>query len=169
MRSGSDVIILDAGTGLRVLGRSLLQEFASDPIRLHLFLTHFHWDHIQGLPFFAPAYSRDNMVRFYSGATDGNLREILGGHMTAPYFPVQFQELLAIRSCRDIRHESVKIGSITVHPFPMNHPQGASGYRIETESGVVVYASDLEHGDPKLDGTLRDFASGADVLISDAM
>ena len=168
IRSGSDLLIFDAGTGLRMLGRSLAQEQPEDRGSLHLFLTHFHWDHIQGMPFFAPAYDCQTVLNYYSGITDGNLGQILEQHMAAPFFPVQFEELVSCRSFRDLRYQPVKIGSSTVRAFPLNHPQGASGYRIESPHGVIVYASDLEHGDPKLDSVLRDYASGADVLIFDS-
>jgi len=89
--------------------------------------------------------------------------------MLPPYFPVDLGELAAARNFNDIGKDPLKIGSLTIHTFPMNHPQGASGYRIESPQGVVVYASDLEHGNSKLDSTLRDYATGADVLIFDAM
>lgn len=170
IRSGNDIVVIDAGTGLRMLGRALMEEFAPNPVSLHLLLSHFHWDHIQGLPFFNPAYNPVNDLRIYSGATNGNLQQILEGHMVAPYFPVAFRELAAARGFYDIGHkEPARIGSLTIHSFPLNHPQGAAGYRIESPQGVVVYASDLEHGNAKLDATLRDFATGADVLIFDAM
>ena len=168
VRSGSNILIFDAGTGLRMLGRSLTDENPDTPIILNVFLTHFHWDHIQGLPFFSPAYNGANALTYYSGSAGRNLREILDGHMAAPYFPVQFQELVACRSFRTVTSDAVKIGSLAISAFPLNHPQGASGYRIESPHGVIVYATDLEHGDPKLDSILRDNASGADVLIFDS-
>jgi phosphoribosyl 1,2-cyclic phosphodiesterase len=162
------MLILDAGTGLRMLGQSVVAEHTDRPFDFHVFLTHFHWDHIQGLPFFGPAYDRRNVLTYYSGVTDGNLREILEGHMTAPYFPVQLQELVACRSFEDVKDRSTKIGAATVHSFPLNHPQGAAGFRIESPHGVIVYATDLEHGHPKLDSVLRDYSAAADVLIFDA-
>jgi len=169
IRYGNDIVVVDAGTGVRTLGRSLSEEFAREPISLHLLLSHFHWDHIQGLPFFNPAYNPGNDLRIYSGVTTGNLREVLEGHMVPPYFPVSFDVLAAVRAVQDIGKDPMKIGAMSIHSFPMNHPQGASGYRIESPQGVVVYASDLEHGNPKLDSTLRDYAAGADLLIFDAM
>ena len=168
VRCGSDVVILDAGTGMRMLGRSLTEEHGRNPMVLSVFLTHFHWDHIQGLPFFSPAYGTANSLTYYSGHAGRNLREILDGHMAPPYFPVQFQELVACRNFRSVGSEPVKIGSMSITSFPLNHPQGASGYRIESPQGVIVYATDLEHGDAKLDSVLRDNAAGADVLIFDS-
>src|SRR5215213_4848887 len=138
VRCGSDRLILDAGTGLRMLGRALTDENAGTPLKLNVFLTHFHWDHIQGMPFFGPAYDGNNILSYYSGVTDGNLREILDGHMAPPYFPVQFQELVACRSFYSLKHESVKIGAATISAFPLNHPQGASGFRIDTPQGAIV-------------------------------
>jgi phosphoribosyl 1,2-cyclic phosphodiesterase len=168
VRSGSDILILDGGTGMRMLGRSLTAEYPDQTVNCHVFLTHFHWDHIQGLPFFSPAYDCKNALTYYSGVTDGNLREILERHMSAPYFPVQFQELVACRSFRDLKDSPARIGSVTVRSFPLNHPQHAAGFRIESPHGVIVYATDLEHGDPKLDAVLREYATGADILIFDA-
>jgi phosphoribosyl 1,2-cyclic phosphodiesterase len=168
VRSDSDLLILDGGTGLRMLGNSIAAECPDKCFEFHIFLTHFHWDHIQGLPFFAPAYDAQNVVTYYSGVTDGNLRDILDGHMAAPYFPVQFQELVACRHFEDVKAKTAKIGSTTVSSFPLNHPQHASGFRIDSPQGVIVYATDLEHGDPKLDSVLRDYSTGADVLIFDS-
>jgi phosphoribosyl 1,2-cyclic phosphodiesterase len=168
VQSGSDMLILDGGSGLRMLGQSLVANSDGRAFDLHVFLTHFHWDHIQGLPFFAPAYDGRNFLTYYSGVTDGNLRDILEGHMAAPYFPVQFQELVACRSFEDVKDRPAKIGPVTVHSFPLNHPQRAAGFRIESPHGVIVYATDLEHGDPKLDSVLRDYSTGASVLIFDA-
>jgi phosphoribosyl 1,2-cyclic phosphodiesterase len=151
-----------------MLGNSLIADATNQGLDFHVFLTHFHWDHIQGLPFFAPAYDGKNVLTYYSGVTNGNLREILDGHMAPPYFPVQFQEMVACRYFEDVKDTTARIGTVTVSSFPLNHPQRASGFRIESPHGVIVYATDLEHGDPKLDSVLRDYSTGADVLIFDS-
>jgi len=88
--------------------------------------------------------------------------------MRAPYFPVNFADAGARLSFAQMKSERVKIGDVTVESFPLNHPQGAYGYRIEAGDKSIVYATDLEHGDAQFDRTLRDYASGADVLIYDA-
>ncbi|MCU1327381.1 MAG: hypothetical protein JWN34_2751 [Bryobacterales bacterium] len=165
----NQVIIFDAGSGIRNLGQSLMKEAGGQNIDASIFLTHFHWDHIQGIPFFAPIYGPKNKVSFYSGIQGRPLQETLEGQMAKPYFPVNFDQVAAQRSFHLIpRQESVKVGSATIIPFEMNHPQGAAGYRVEIGDAVIVYATDYEHGDPEHDKTLRKYAEKADILICDA-
>jgi phosphoribosyl 1,2-cyclic phosphodiesterase len=164
-RSGS-LAIIDGGTGIRSLGQSLSREFQGRKLSLHVFLSHYHWDHIQGIPFFVPLYGPGHHLSFYAAAELGSVREHLAGQMSKPYFPVSL-EVAAPRNFVDF-DSPVKLGDITVSPFPMNHPQGAYGYRIEADGRAVVYASDLEHGHPELDRVLREHAEGADLLIYDS-
>jgi phosphoribosyl 1,2-cyclic phosphodiesterase len=160
-------IIFDAGSGLRKLGSTLLEEANGAKLDLKVFLTHFHWDHIQGIPFFGPLFLPGNRVTFYSHC-NGSIEEILEGQMARPYFPIDLDSVAAKREFVDIDSQSMSFSGVTIRPFPLNHPQGAVGYRIEAGKTVIVYATDLEHGHAKLDGVLRDFATGADVLIYDA-
>lgn len=166
---GDEVFVLDAGSGARNLGVALLEEFRPQKLSINLFLTHFHWDHIQGIPFFLPLYREDNSVTFYSSSSCGSTKELLERHMAAPFFPVSFEAMAAQRRFVDLDSNSIRFGSLTIHPFPVNHPQGAIGYRLESSSGAaIVYATDLEHGHQKLDKVLRDYSQKADVLIYDA-
>ncbi len=160
-------IIFDAGSGLRNLGATLLKESAGANLDLKVFLTHFHWDHIQGIPFFAPLFLPGNRVTFHSH-TNGSLEEVLEGQMARPYFPIDLASVAAKREFVELESKPMSFSGITIRPFPLNHPQGAVGYRIETGRSVIVYATDLEHGHPKLDSVLRDYASGADLLVYDA-
>jgi phosphoribosyl 1,2-cyclic phosphodiesterase len=165
----NECVIFDGGSGIRELGQSLLQEAAGAPVNTKLFLTHFHWDHIQGIPFFAPLYGPRNHVSFYSGVTGRPLQETLEGQMTQPYFPIDLSQVAAKRDFNPIEQGgAVKSDNLVIRPFPLNHPQGASGYRIECEGAVIVYATDYEHGKPEFDKTLREYAEGADILICDA-
>ncbi|MEM1116137.1 MAG: MBL fold metallo-hydrolase [Bacteroidota bacterium] len=163
-------LILDAGTGARALGYALAAEAAGTPPEaVHVALSHFHWDHLQGLPFFAPLYMPGQTIRFYAATDDDRLRKLLKGQMCSPYFPVPFGDLAA--STETVRVESgvpFKVGPMTVRPFPVFHPQGAHGFRIEADGAVVVYATDYEHGSVAHDEGLREVARGADLLISDA-
>jgi len=162
------IFVIDGGTGLRGLGNALLRELSGQSIKLHFLLTHFHWDHIQGIPFFGPLYSGDNEITFLSGIPPQKVRETLEGQMVAPYFPVPFNFLAARQDFVEVCEGGDEHAGITIRSFPMNHPQGAVGYRFEVDGAVVVHASDFEHGHPRLDAVLREFASGADVLICDS-
>lgn len=165
---GDHVVIIDGGTGARKLGLSLVEKAAGASLHLHILMTHFHWDHIQGIPFFAPLYSPANRVTFHSSRTPAEVREILEGQMTHPYFPVKFELLAARREFVHLAGAPLAYESVKVHAFPLNHPQGCSGFRIEAQGAVIVHACDHEHGDARLDRVLREQAEGADVLVYDA-
>jgi phosphoribosyl 1,2-cyclic phosphodiesterase len=164
------LIIVDGGTGARPLGAALSAAAAVEGRQkdLHVFLTHFHWDHIQGLPFFQPLYSRDNTVTFYSMKTPEETREILEGQMNVPYFPVDFRFLPAQRNFVAITEKPFHFGDTEVRNFPLNHPQGCHGYSFTHGGRKLVFASDLEHGVPEFDAILLEAAADADVLIFDA-
>jgi phosphoribosyl 1,2-cyclic phosphodiesterase len=166
----NDCVIFDAGSGIRALGQTLMQEAGGAPINTKIFLTHFHWDHIQGIPFFAPLYGPKNHISFLSGSTGRPLQETLEGQMAKPYFPIDFGQVAAQRDFYQIENGGVvEVGGLKVRPFPLNHPQGASGYRIEANDGaVIVYATDYEHGVKESDHTLCEYARDADILICDA-
>ena len=162
-------LVLDAGTGIRALGYALAAEAAGEPGEVHLALSHFHWDHLQGLPFFAPLYAPGQTVRFYAATDDDRIHALLRGQMTSPYFPVPFGDLAAATETVRVHDgEPFEVGPMTVRPFPLHHPQGAHGFRIEVDGAAVVYATDYEHGSAAHDEGLREVAHGADVLISDA-
>jgi phosphoribosyl 1,2-cyclic phosphodiesterase len=164
----NECVIFDAGSGIRALGQTLLQEAEGKPIKTNIFLTHFHWDHIQGVPFFAPLYGPQNHITFLSGSTGKPLQETLEGQMSKPYFPIDFGQVAARRDFHQLAERSViKIGSMSICPFPLNHPQGASGYRIECNGAVIVYATDFEHGIKEYDDILCEYSQNADILICD--
>jgi phosphoribosyl 1,2-cyclic phosphodiesterase len=153
-------LILDGGTGLQALGRSL-----GSPTRATVLFTHVHWDHIQGVPFFAPAYHPDSELTF-AGAP--GLREALAEQMRPPQFPVSLDALSARLDFLELRPEvALEIGPFRVLPAAMVHPQGVLVYRIEAGGRSMVFATDVEHGD-RLDRRLLTLAEGADLLVHDA-
>ena len=165
--------ILDCGTGLRVLGNRWGADGSGVALLTHIFVTHYHWDHIQGLPFFSPLYDQKNHFQFYSFRSKflgkDSLRQVFEAQMALPYFPVDFSAMNAQRKFREVDGgESFKIGENKITTAWLNHPQGCLGFRIETPAGVVVYATDNEPGVPALDKNLRELASGADIFINDA-
>ena len=178
--SDGEIFIFDGGSGIRQLGDSLLEEFDGRLPKLRVFLTHYHWDHIQGIPFFQPLYNEDTDVRFYAvenqeeirrhrrGQSKNALEEAVRMQMENPYFPISFSYLSATTEFIEIPQQTIKFGPLSITPFPLNHPGHTFGYRIEADGAAVVYATDLEHGHQYLDRILRDTSSGADLLIYDS-
>jgi len=165
--------ILDCGTGLRMLGNRWGADNSVLPAETHIFVTHYHWDHIQGLPFFAPLYLEKNEFQFYSFRSKflgrDSLRQVFETQMALPYFPVDFSTMSAKRKFRELEGgESFQVGENTVTARWLNHPQGCLGFRIDTPAGTVAYATDNEPGDPALEKSLRELAAGADIFINDA-
>ena len=161
--------ILDLGTGARELGRKLVEEARGNPLDLHVFLSHFHWDHIQAVPFFAPLFDEGSRVTFYGSAKEGEPVDLLKKQMCVPFFPLSFNELVAETSQVILRESvPVTVGSLTVTPFPVHHTQFVFGYKLEADRASVVYCTDYEHGNERLDLLLAEVTSGADLLICDA-
>ena len=165
--------ILDCGTGLRMLGSHWAARHRNSAPGTHIFVTHYHWDHIQGIPFFAPLYLENNEFHFYSFRSKflgrDSLKQVFEAQMAVPYFPVDMSAMNAKRKFKEVDGgESFSIGENKITARWLNHPQGCLGFRIETPAGTVVYATDNEPGDPKLDESLRELATGADLFINDA-
>jgi phosphoribosyl 1,2-cyclic phosphodiesterase len=165
--------ILDCGTGLRMLGSRWSAPDAGRFPETHIFVTHYHWDHIQGIPFFSPLYAENNQFHFYSFRSKflgrDSLKQVFETQMALPYFPVDMSAMNAKRKFQEVAGgDCFKIGENKVITRWLNHPQGCLGFRIETPAGVVVYATDNEPGDAKLDASLRELAQDADILINDA-
>ena len=161
---GVDHVFIDAGTGIRPLAESLP---TNSDARQTLLFTHFHWDHIQGLPFFSPLYLPNSETTLASGRRPDELRRILDGQMLSPYFPTRLPRPPTVQY-EQISAAGYAVGAIKIFPFPLQHPDPTCGYRFETPGGIVVHASDHEHGDAVCDAGLREHADGADLLIYDA-
>ena len=170
LRSDSGaLLVIDCGSGLRMLGKALVKEFGSQPIQAHILISHFHWDHIQGLPFFIPLYRPSNLFHIHSfHPHDGSLELALGGQMTNPYFPVDMTAMQACRLYSEIGGQECQYDDFHVRAGRINHPQGCLGFRIENGGKVIVYATDNEPGKPEGDATVRELSRNADVLIYDA-
>lgn len=164
---GAAPLIFDGGSGLRQLGYSLMNEHRGGG-ECFLFFTHFHWDHIQGVPFFVPLYSPDWNIHFHSRCEGPELQRILGQQMCPPFFPVPMPGARDGRTFTKVTAEGVHVGGAAIHPIPLNHPNGCTGYRIEAGGRSIVYATDHEHGNEKVDRGLIEKATGADLLIYDS-
>ncbi len=163
------IIILDAGTGVRMLGQCLL----SRDIKDYLFLqSHTHWDHINGFPFFAPVYCSDVNIEIHAGhlAACGGIKQVLSSQMCQPTFPVPFEELSANISFKDFQAgANFSLGDgIEVRTAPLNHPDGGTGYRIESDGMAICYVTDTEHTPGKLDENILGLIEGADLVIYDS-
>ena len=170
VRIGRSVYVFDCGTGFRQLGRQLSREFAGQATLTHVFVSHFHWDHIQGIPFFLPLYEpSENQFVFHASARTRSLQRVMEEQMASPYFPVNMDEMKGQRSFANIDEGRVQIDdTVTVEAAWLNHPQGCLGFRIESKEGILVYATDNEPGDATFDKNVRHLARGADFLIYDA-
>ena len=169
IRSGADIIILDAGTGLRKLGQSLLKEFKQKPLNLTLLLSHTHWDHIQGLPFFAPIYESRCRLRILGseGARKG-LVDALTGQMESTYFPVPFSKLPSNIEIEELHDFSFAVGATLARAQRANHPGVTVGYRLFSPDGIIVFFPDTEPRQGADDREMIDFVRDADVLILDS-
>jgi len=170
VRLGDQIYIFDCGTGFRRLGHELQREFGDQPIAAHVFVSHYHWDHIQGVPFFRPLYDNpNNHFVFHSSSRTRCVEQVLAEQMSSPYFPINFSQMQAQRRFYNLADGCIEMGDgIRIKTAWLNHPQGCLGFRIETKEGVLVYATDNEPGDAEFDKAVRKLAEGADVLIYDA-
>lgn len=166
---GDRHVILDAGTGIRGLGQSLMQRGAS---RATLLLTHTHWDHINGFPFFAPAFRQDWTLDIYAGHLGeiGGVKHVMANQMANPTFPVPLEALQATLRFIDFEQgEPIDLGDgILVRTASLNHPNGATGYRVEYEGTSVCYVTDTEHVPGEPDQNVLALIEGADLVVYDS-
>jgi phosphoribosyl 1,2-cyclic phosphodiesterase len=169
VRSGGEIIILDAGTGLRSLGSALLAEFKNKPLNLTLLLTHTHWDHIHGLPFFAPIYNSRCRLRILGceGARKG-LADMLTGQMESTYFPVPFSKLPGNIEVEEFKELNFDIGDVCVRAQRANHPGVCVGYRLSTPDSLIAFFPDTEPQTSGHDKAMVEFVRDADLLILDS-
>jgi phosphoribosyl 1,2-cyclic phosphodiesterase len=169
VRCGSRLIVLDAGSGMRALGDRLLE--GKGPVQADVLLSHYHYDHLQGLPFFTPLFEPRNRFTFHGPRREGrSVQDVLEGQMVPPYFPVTLDEVA--RAGLEFRTlepgTPFWLGEVRVSSAELDHPGGNLGYRLEYRSRSLVYATDVEHTDRPAE-VLVELARGADVLLHDAM
>ncbi len=167
---GGRRIILDCGTGLRTLGKYFSRK---DTKHAHIFLTHTHWDHINGFPFFTPGYLKENAFTLMAGHLydrDFGVEEILAGQMSQPTFPVPLDIMAAKLDFVDFEGgESFDLGAgIKIKTCKLNHPDNATGYRIEYQGASMCYLTDTEHVLGKPDQNILGLIEGANLVIYDS-
>jgi len=167
--AGDTHIVLDAGTGIRELGSVFL---AGGVTEAHILMSHTHWDHINGFPFFTPAYvpGHHYWVRAGHLGDAGGIRATMAGQMTQPMFPIPLETMRST-----VEFDDFKVGArmdlgggVTVATAPLNHPNGATGYRVEYGGKAVCYVTDTEHVPGAPDRNVLGLIDGADLVIYDS-
>ena len=170
VRCGERLLLFDGGTGIRYLGNRL---YGEAPINCDLYLTHTHFDHVCGLPFFRPFFQQENTFRVWAGHLGGraSLQQVLWKFMMAPLFPVPPEVFRASVSYNDFAAgETLQpAAGITLRTTPLNHPDGATGYRIEFAGRSMCYLTDTEHVAGAPDRNILGLIAGADLVIYDCM
>ncbi len=167
--AGGTHIVFDAGTGIRNLGTWMLRKGVN---HAHIMLSHTHWDHINGFPFFVPAFIPGNNFHIMAGHVpddQGGIRKVLGGQMAQPFFPVPLEAMRAGLTFEDFNAgDSFNIGeNVTIRTKPLNHPNGATGYRVEHRGKSVCYVTDTEHVPGEPDENVLELIEGSDMVIYD--
>ncbi len=166
--TGEDVI-LDAGTGLRTLGARMMAAAGRGPLKATLLFTHFHLDHVLGLPFFDVLYRPDTEITFISWIDPEEAHEVLARLMKAPLFPVGFDETPSKKVFQRIGPEGATIAGLRVQRTQLRHPQGCMAYRFDDGKRSAVFATDTEHPEEGIDSRLAELAQKASLLVYDAM
>lgn len=169
-RDGSRPLVLDLGTGLRFWGETF---DPNDTVDADVLVSHLHWDHIQGLPFFAPGHRHGSVMRIHGPRQDGGppLGEVVNTFLNPPYFPVGLADLAGEFRFHELGDSTTTIGEYTVTSRFVPHLGPTLGFRIESPEGSVTYVSDHQQPDDDaelVDDTVVELASGTDVLIHDA-
>jgi phosphoribosyl 1,2-cyclic phosphodiesterase len=165
-----EIIIIDAGTGIRRLGNRLVEQ---QLFHYHLLFTHAHWDHLMGLPFFKPLFLNDTVIDVYRCPSPGKYAEqMIAKIMTPPHFPIRYDDLKARITYKKGCPDPFTIGSVTVTPINLSHPGGGSGYKFTEDGKSFIFLTDNELGYVHEGGLMYndylEFTKDADLLIHDA-
>jgi phosphoribosyl 1,2-cyclic phosphodiesterase len=164
-----EILILDCGTGVRRLGAALAKQRGGRPTRYHVFLSHYHFDHVEGLSLFQPLYDPASTIIFHGFASDGRtIRQNLEKLIAPPYFPVSLVGVPAKVEFKDVDGSVFSVGDLKVDSMPLSHPDGSVAYRVSHAHRRLVFATDHEHGVESVDRALVAFCHEADYLIYDA-
>ena len=168
LRCGAQTLIFDLGTGARALGERMVSD--GGPQQAAIFLSHYHYDHLQGVPFFPPFYVPGRRFRIFGATREGRTtREAIAGQMVPPYFPIGIDTLRASIDFEEVRvGRAIRVGDARVRAFELNHPGGSLSFRVDFRGRSLVYATDSEFGSDR-DAPFARFARGTDVLVYDAM
>ncbi|MCB1047328.1 MAG: MBL fold metallo-hydrolase [Calditrichaeota bacterium] len=163
-----ELLILDAGTGLRLLGNQLLQRAPQGGLEATILFSHLHWDHIQGIPFFKPLFNPRNTFRFMGQDTkDLTFQRSLEVQQASSFFPVDLEYMSARKSFHSLTEGTFQQGPFSIQARRLNHPGGCLGFRIQVGEACLVYATDTEHIVEGPDPVIVDLARHADLLIFD--
>ncbi len=165
IRCGKEILILDAGSGIRKLGAKILKEKTQ---HINILFSHFHWDHIQGFPFFGPVFNKKYSITMVGERKmNFTLEQLFTAQLMFPYFPLSLGELEAKIRFHELRkNDTIKMNNVTIKTACLNHPGGCIGYRIEYGGKSFVYATDTEHYSC-IDKSLYRLSLNADILVYD--
>ena len=165
--SDNDIIILDMGTGIRNLGKQILND-SKYPKTLHIFLSHYHWDHIMGFLSFAPLFNEDYTINIYGKNSNTEIDTLPDILLKSDFWPVNSDMINAKLSFQSFNEDSIYINNTKVSFTVHGHPNGANSYKIENNNSSIVYTTDCEHPVGSLNPNVVDISKDADILIHDA-
>ncbi len=166
--ANDELIVIDAGTGIIRLGDSIAAGSKTPPSRIHLLFTHFHLDHIIGLPFFKPLFVKDTPITFYSPWSGMETRAALAEVMAGRRYPIDFEDTPSVKDFRQLPEDSQDLAGARLSWCPLRHPQASVAYRLDYGDRVIVLATDTEHPEGHIDKRLLNFCRNADLLVYDS-